>query len=511
MSPISPLFSVPWLLSCRVALALVGFLGFVNLYALRVNLSVGLVCMVNQTAIQEMSDSSPAFDLTNGSNAERNWDHCADGEFAWPKATQGMILGAFFWGYLLTQIPGGWLAERFGGKAVFGWFMLMTAVATLLTPIGARTSPWFLVALRIIQGLGEGVVFPAMHALWSKWAPPLERSKLIGFTYAGSAQIGNVLTMPISGLLCDYGFDGGWGSIFYIFGTLGVVWFILWMFIAYNEPSVHPRISDVERDYIEQSIGGSRKESKHLSTPWRKFFTSKAIWGIIIGHMCANWGTYTLLTNIPTYMKEVLRFDIKSNGLFSAIPYVAFWLFINVGGVMADYMRSTGWETARVRKIMYCLGTLLPAAFLIGVGYISCATPYVAIVLLTLGVGFSGFQYPGVMVNHVDVAPPFAGTLFGISNTLATLPGILAPYAIGVITKDQTEEQWQIVFYISAAIYTVGAIFFVLFACGEIQPWVREFMFDDKDLKEMTCNLNESDDKPAIVILPVKGDETSCL
>jgi MFS family permease len=75
--------------------------------------------------------------------------------------------------------------SRFGGKAVYGWCMLVTAIATLLTPIGARGSPWILVALRVIEGLGEGVVFPAMHCLWSKWAPPLERSKLIGFTYAG--------------------------------------------------------------------------------------------------------------------------------------------------------------------------------------------------------------------------------------------------------------------------------------------------------------------------------------
>lgn len=314
---------IPWLLSCRVALALVGFLGFVNLYALRVNLSVGLVCMVNQSAL---ATAKPIIEVDNGLNDSlvvdtRDYSHCAvqapanttarDGEFPWEKSTQGLILGAFFWGYLITQIPGGWLAERFGGKAVYGWFMLMTAVATLLTPIGARTSPWFLVALRVIEGLGEGVVFPAMHCLWSKWAPPLERSKLIGFTYAG-AQIGNVITLPISGLLCDYGFDGGWGSIFYIFGAIGVIWFILWMVIAYNEPSAHPRISDIERDYIEQSIGGSKKEHKNQSTPWLKFFTSLPIWGIIIGHMCANWGTYTLLTNIPTYMKEVLRFDIKS-------------------------------------------------------------------------------------------------------------------------------------------------------------------------------------------------------
>ena len=71
---------------------------------------------------------------------------------------------------------------------------------------------------------------------------------------------------------------------------------------------------------------------------------------------------------------------------------------------------------------------------LIVTGYVTCRTPYVAVAMLSLAVGFSGFQYPGVMVNHVDIAPPFAGVLFGISNTVATLSGVFAPYAVGVLT-----------------------------------------------------------------------------
>ena len=90
--------------------------------------------------------------------------HCLqDGEFAWDKETQGIILGAFFWGYLITQIPGGWLSERFGGKRVFGWFMFLTAVATLLTPVGARVSPYFLIVLRAVKGIGEASILIMLH------------------------------------------------------------------------------------------------------------------------------------------------------------------------------------------------------------------------------------------------------------------------------------------------------------------------------------------------------------
>ncbi|XP_014680949.1 PREDICTED: sialin-like [Priapulus caudatus] len=173
-------------------LAVIGFFGFVNLYALRINLSVALVCMVNYTAIDMASQNGNTSDFHTsaadvdkcGSGGTEDKGDSEDGPFLWDKQQQGLILGSFFWGYLVTQIPGGWISERYGGKRVFGYAMLLTAIATLLTPLGARKHWMLLVFLRIVQGLGEGAVFPAMHTIWSHWAPPLERSKLVGFTYA---------------------------------------------------------------------------------------------------------------------------------------------------------------------------------------------------------------------------------------------------------------------------------------------------------------------------------------
>jgi len=505
-----------WLLTSRVALAIVGFLGFVNLYALRVNLSVAMVCMLNQTAVQqtkynrlmmfndsavneshsplgqtELTDTVPPSCAGNLDSSQKNL-HPKDGEFDWNKETQGIILGAFFWGYLVTQIPGGWLAQRFGGKRVFGYFMLLASVATILSPLGARYSPYILITLRVVNGLGQGVAFPAMHVIWSKWAPPLERSKLIGFTYAG-AQIGNVVTLPISAMLCDYGFDGGWASIFYVFGGFGLVWFLLWMFIVSDTPAQHPRISAEEQNYIETSLGSTNGHDKKTGrTPWLKFLKSVPVWAIIVAHTFANWGTYTLLTNIPTYMKEVLKFDIKSNGLFSAIPFIFFWAFINVGGFVADYLRIRGWKTKIVRKLMLSLGTILPAILLTCTGYVTCHNPYVAVAVLSLAVGFSGFQYPGVMVNHVDIAPPFAGVLFGISNTVATLSGVFAPYVVGRLTINSSQAEWRNVFYIASGIYAIGAIFFCIFADGELQSWAKPFMMTDELIDLSTHKFDRS-------------------
>lgn len=109
-----------------------------------------------------------------------------DGEFVWSTSQKSLILGAFFWGYLVTQIPGGQLAERFGGKYIYGLSMGAAAIATLLCPFGAKNSFVALILLRVLIGLCEGVAYPTMHTMWANWAPPMERSRLVGFSYSGN-------------------------------------------------------------------------------------------------------------------------------------------------------------------------------------------------------------------------------------------------------------------------------------------------------------------------------------
>jgi len=474
--------SMIWICKCRWSLAIIGFFAFVILYALRVNMSVAIVCMVNHTAVRHMKELEQGNVVVINKTSPVNREKCAmetnqteivDGEFAWNKDTQSLVLSSFFWGYVLTQIPAGWLSQRYGGKRVMGAFMFASVVSSLLTTVGARLSPYVLIALRIINGMGQGAMFPVMQDLWSRWAPPLERSKLIGFTYAGS-QIGNVITFPLSAILCDYGFDGGWSSIFYILGGFGAVILILWMIIVSDSPAQHPRITAEERAFIELSIGA--KKSVPTCTPWMEFFKSVPFYAIIVAQFSVLWGTFTLLTNIPTFMKEVLKFNIKSNGALCAVPYIHFWLFINVGGIIADYMRTKGFQTKNVRKLMLSLSCFMPAIFLIATGFISCQNPYWAVTLLTLALGFSGLQFPGVMVNHADIAPPFAAVLFGISNSIGTSSGIFAPNVVGLLTPNGSPAEWRNVFYLSAVIYVIGAIVFLIFADGEVQPWVQKYM-----------------------------------
>lgn len=99
---------------------------------------------------------------------------------------------------------------------------------------------------------------PCTHALLAKWIPPNERSRVGAAVYSG-AQFGTVISMPMSGLLAEYGFDGGWPSIFYIFGLVGVVWSLAFVFLIYEDPEHDPKISEKERKYITNALWGSSK------------------------------------------------------------------------------------------------------------------------------------------------------------------------------------------------------------------------------------------------------------
>ncbi|XP_059325126.1 sialin isoform X4 [Ammospiza nelsoni] len=310
-----------------------------------------------------------------------------------------------------------------------------------------------------------GVTFPAMHSMWSSWAPPLERSKLLSISYAG-AQLGTVVSLPLSGLICYY---MNWVYVFYIFGALGILWWFFWMLLVSDTPETHRSISHAEREYILSSLKDQLSTQK--SVPWRPMLGSLPLWAIVVAHFSYNWTFYTLLTLLPTYMKEILRFDAQENGFLSALPYFGCWLCIILSGQIADYLREKqNFSTVCVRKCFTLIGMIGPALFLVAAGFIGCNYA-LAVAFVTISTTLGGFCTSGYSINHLDIAPSYAGILLGITNSFATIPGMVGPVIAKSLTHNNTVEEWQMVFYIAASINLFGAIFFALFASGEVQDW----------------------------------------
>ncbi|XP_076823696.1 sialin-like [Clavelina lepadiformis] len=464
-------------ISARYGLGYLAFFGFVNVYALRVNLSVAILSMVNSSYLVPTNHAN----VSDVCPASSNQANHTGGEFNWDSNQRSLVLGAFFYGYVLTQLPGGYLASRFGGKLLLGGGVLCTSLLTLLTPIAAQTSFAFLIVVRILEGIGEGVTFPAMHAIWGAWAPAMERTRLTALTYAG-LHLGTVIAQPISGILCASNVMGGWPSAFYIFGIIGVIWCVIWFLLAQNYPSQCKWISKEELSYIESHV----ERAKSFKVPWKEIAMSKPLWAISVAHFCNNWGFYTLLTCLPTYLKDVLRFDITQDGFIAALPYLMSWISCNLAGIIADKIRAKAWLTTTLtRKVFNTVAFVFPAGFLLGAGYVGC-NRVLAVTFICLATLFSAFSFAGFNPNHIDLSPRFAGILMGITNTWGNIPGFVSPLVVGAFTENNpSQHQWLYVFYIAAAVYVFGAIFYIVFASGVEQEWNRIPSEDEEEERNL--------------------------
>uniref|UniRef100_A0A8C9XXL8 Solute carrier family 17 member 6 n=1 Tax=Sander lucioperca TaxID=283035 RepID=A0A8C9XXL8_SANLU len=361
-------------------------------------------------------------------------------KFNWGPETVGMIHGSFFWGYIVTQIPGGYISSRLAANRVFGAAIVLTSILNMFIPSAARTHYGCVIFVRILQGLVEGVTYPACHGIWSKWAPPLERSRLATISFC-EFKIQFCGSEQRLGAQHQFAMTGMFISLMICSGCFGIFWYMFWVLVSYESPAEHPTITDEERRYIEESIGESAQ---------------------LMGAM------------------EV--------GVVSALPHLVMTIVVPLGGQLADYLRTHNiMSTTMVRKIMNCGGFGMEATLLLVVGF--SHSKGVAISFLVLAVGFSGFAISGFNVNHLDIAPRYASILMGISNGVGTLSGMVCPLIVGAMTKNKTREEWQYVFLIAALVHYGGVVFYGIFASGEKQPWA-----DPEETSDEKCGFIDEDE-----------------
>lgn len=480
-------------LSCRQVLNIMVILGFMFNYMLRVNLTIAIVAMVvpgnktdspnsNATVSECSGPTLPSSNTTLLSEAPTQFPETSDGlRFEWDEYEQNMILGCFFWGYVLTELPGGRLAEVIGGHRVFGYSMLSASLLTLLTPFAAKLDYMAVVVLRVLLGLMLGATWPAIHPMTARWIPPTERSKFMSNMMASS--LGAAITMPVCGFLIA---SVGWESVFYVTGVVGLVWSIVWFFVVFDSPAQHPRISQEERRYIEGAIGEATSHGKALRVPWVSILTSPCVWAIIVTHGASVFGYFTVVNQLPTYMKHILHFNIKANGLLSSLPYLGKYVFAVLTSALADYcLRTDRLSRTAIRKIFTAFALAVPSVTMIGQMFLGC-DQVASVTFFTVALTVNGAVCGGYLGNGLDIAPNFSGTIFGMANTLSSLGGFLSSLMVGMLTQDnQTYAQWRKVFGIIAGTYAGGAIIYAVFGTGELQPWNTVQKKTDSDKNEV--------------------------
>ena len=492
------------------------------LYLNRANISVAITFMYVDECVAPDGASRPFVDqcaaitdsatcaIASSGVAAGGAQHCAWQDYSTERSN---VLAAFYWGYMLSQIPAGWWASAVGGKRVLTAAVCVWSVATALTTPAAAWLP-ALVVSRIVVGAAEGLNYPAQVVLNAQWVPEAERSRAWSFVSSGESA-GTVLAM----LVCPFmAHTLGWGSIFWMSALVGAVW--LGVFVKYCSatPEEALRSLDARADQAEKvaaaaaaggAVGagvgagvGARARADALAAeraaldaelrliaadrgelippaavPWAAFCRNGPFRALVCAHFCYNYGYYVVLSWLPQYFKSMFGADYTDMGVYGMLPYIGLAVCSNTGGALADRLLvAHGWRLTSVRRLFNTVGFLSPALCFFCLRWVSpcadtsCGSFKVAVLLLTAGVGMGGLAFSGYWANFIDLSPRYSGHLMGISNSVATIPGIAGNLITGQILAGR-ENDWDLVFGLAAGIYVFGAAVFVLFARAERQPF----------------------------------------
>lgn len=301
--------------------------------AIRVNLSVAIVAMVLPGKDISSYSSKQSYTLNSLEQSENNEtmgyecpfpseDESDDeseslekeGEFNWSAQQQGLLLGAFFYGFIVTLVPGGYLSEKFGPKWVIFASISGGILCTFLSPVTARKGGFGpFMALKITQGLFQGPIFSGTMSILSKWVPPSERSISSTIVWAGQ-DFGSATTLALSGYLAE---EYGWIWDFYLLAIVGTIFCISWTFLIFDSPDDHPRISEEEKHYISKDMGQAKTRAKLPVPPYKKIVSSIPVWALILTFVCSAWGFHTLLTEIPTYLNNIQHIPLTAVSNFN--------------------------------------------------------------------------------------------------------------------------------------------------------------------------------------------------
>jgi ACS family glucarate transporter-like MFS transporter len=353
------------------------------------------------------------------------------------------VFSAFTLAYSIFEIPSGWLADVRGPRLMLTRIVLWWSAFTMLT--GAASGFASLLSIRFLFGAGEAGAFPTIARSFSRWFPRGERGTANGVLFLGS-RLGGMLSAPLALLLIR---SWSWRAAFVIFGATGVGWALVWYRWYRDRPSEHGSVNAPELALIQEGAD----EPQTRKTPWRALLSSRNLHAICVMYFAFGYGLYFYFTWLPTYLIRELGFSVLAGGLLSALPFALAGLADLAGGRLTDHVaQARGLRTGRC-----VLGS---------VSFLTCAIlvlfstmvpqPLAKAMLLAFALASADLALGACWAVCLDVGAADAGVVTGFMNTFGNIGGLIGPMVVGIAVGRW--HSWIFPFYITAIVYTMGAM-----------------------------------------------------
>ena len=352
----------------------------------------------------------------------------------------GLVFSAFAYPYLVFQIIGGWVSDRFGAKRTLIACGAIWALATLLTGFaGGLVSLLF---ARVLLGFGEGATFPAATAAMSRWVAKEKRGFAQGITHA-AARIGNAVAPGVIVLVMT---TWGWRESFYICGAFSLLWVVVWAMTFTEYPKEHRRITQAELHVLPPP------KTKTPNLPWKALFKRMA--PVTVVYFCYGWTLWLFLSWIPQYFLHSYHLDLKKSAVFASAVFFAGVIGDTLGGIVTDKIYERTGNLKRARSWMVSICMLLTLASLVPL--MLTHNLYVSMVCLSAGFFFAEMTIGPMWAIPMDIAPEYAGTASGMMNTGSALAAIISPVLSGYLID--SFGSWELPFAGSMLLMAIGVV-----------------------------------------------------
>ena len=362
----------------------------------------------------------------------------------------GAFMSAFFFAYALSQVPSGWLADRFGARGMLATYVVLWSICTVLT--GLAGGFVMLILARVFFGIAQAGCYPTSGSLIKRWIPLDGRGRASSIVSMGGRIGGVIAPLLTTWLLADY---LKWQHVLLLYGLSGVfVAALFWRNIR-ETPADHPRCNEEEQQLIAPN-GPEFSDGPPPAPPFGPLVRNLSMWRMCLMQFCVNVGWVFLVSWLPKYLKSVHSVDEKTGGLMSTLVLLAGICGVILGGPLADWLyKRFGVRRSRVIQ-------LVGAKAVAAIAFLACIfldSAWAIVGALAVVAFMTDMGIPAVWAYMMDVGGRNAAAVFGWGNMWGNFGAGVAINLVPQIREAwDKNNDWHEAFMLCAGGFIIAAI-----------------------------------------------------